>query len=245
VTGLTHRGRVRPLNQDAAAVAGWRLLDGVVAQHGVRLREPLCCAVADGAGGHPAGERASAAALAALMAHEGIADTAALGEAIAAANARLFDEMTADPTCRGMATTLATLVATEDDILLGNVGDSRIYEITRQGVLQLSVDDRPERPEWAGADYETSVLTQVVGGFEPDAAPVPHLDRCALEPGLRFLLCTDGLGACLDDDAVGDVVARASGDAAAVRDLLTAALTAGAPDNVTLMIVRFERTEAR
>lgn len=234
---------MRTRNQDAAGFNGWGVLDGTVATRRLSLIDPLCCVVADGAGGHPAGERASAAAVAGLMAAAPLTDGTAVVEAIGAVHRRLHDEMALDPACHGMATTLAVLVATPDDILLANVGDSRIYEVAGDGLLQMSVDDRPERPEWAEADYQSSVLTQVVGGYDAAVTPVPHVDRCHPEDGLRFLLCSDGLGACMPDDRVAELLHAAPNDLTAARTLVDAALRAGAPDNVTVMLVRIERPE--
>jgi len=205
--------------------------------------ESLTCAVADGAGGHPAGERASAAALASIMA-AAIPSTHALGEAVTTAHARLHDEIDGDPSCRGMATTVAILVVSGEEVLLANVGDSRIYEVLPSGLLQLSVDDRAARPDWADEAHETSVLTQVVGGFERGVIPQPHVDRCPAEDGLCFLLCSDGVAACLSDDQVADCLSDAENDAGALRRLVDACLRAGAPDNVTVMLTRIRRGTA-
>lgn len=241
VTGLTHRGAVRLRNQDAGAFADWSLLEDVSAHRRIVLGHPCCCAVADGAGGHPAGERASALALAALMAQAVPTDPDDLVRVVQRVHERLHREMALDGSCRGMATTLAALVATPKDILLVNVGDSRIYEVGEDGLLQLSVDDRPERPEWAETSSETSVLTQVIGGYDAANVPTPHVDRLHAEDGLRFLLCSDGLAACVDDDRVAQIIAAAADDRAAVRGLVDAALRAGAPDNVTVMLVNLQQ----
>ena len=130
----------------------------------------------------------------------------------------------------GMATTAAVVSFTARSVLIAHVGDTRVYELGGEGTTLLTTDDRST----AGG----STLTQALGGPSLEPQPTPHLTRLACEPALRFLLCTDGVNACLDQPALGQLVRAHVDDAELVGVILTEVLAAGAPDNVTVFVIR-------
>ena len=234
----THRGRLRQRNEDAVGVAGWRATPEAIPAE-LHAVAPLMAVVADGAGGHPAGDHASRTVVDYLLAREQAVSTPELlAKVIAGAHEELHLQMSGVPDRVGMGSTVAAVMVTSDSVIVGNVGDSKIYELIDGELVQLSVDDNPARPDWAGDDWETSTLTQMLGGA-PTATVAPHVDRYALEPGLAFLLCSDGLTACVDEAAIAATVGSANGDSrSAAYQLIQRALVAGAPDNVSIALLR-------
>ncbi len=240
ITAFSHRGARRVRNQDRALVAGWLVPDGVLLRRRLLLGHPVFIAVADGAGGHPFGERASADALASMASGAVTSTTAALAESIVSAHHALHDQMTIEPESSGMATTIAALVVTPQDTLYANVGDSAVFDLGSDELFQLSIDDHPPRPPGVDPEARSSVVTQVVGGADRAVLPQPHVGRCPTEPGLRLLVCSDGLEAALSRAQIAQIVRDAGADVQAVRILVDEALRAGAPDNVTVVMVHLE-----
>jgi serine/threonine protein phosphatase PrpC len=242
IAALTHRGMTRTENQDAGGAGRWLLADGLLGTMYLPVRKVVPCCVADGAGGHPAGRRASSIAASAFLdtsAHQ--SERADVAAAALAAHRALQREMEGDPGCSGMGSTIAALQVTKSDVFLANVGDSRIYELNPSGITQLSVDDHPPKPDFVSDAATTSVLTQMLGGPAGGAEPIAHIERCPVEHGLRFLLCSDGLAAVLQDHEIAAIVAHASTDTQAVEDLVAGALDRGAPDNVTVMLAEIRQ----
>ena len=234
VTAFTHCGAVRPGNQDAAGAGSAGIGAWLAAESGapstLRISSlPAMIVVADGAGGHPAGDVASRIAVTVLLEHGTRIRTAQdLGDAFLAAHAALQARMATDPGTVGMTTTAAALVVTERSVLIGHVGDSRIYELGHDELLALTDDDR--------ASPGGTVLTQGLGGPLGHAAPTPHLDRLAVESQLRFLLCTDGVTERLDELTLDTLRRERRGDFELAQSLLDGALERGAPDNVTAVV---------
>ena len=116
-----------------------------------------------------------------------------------------------------------------------NVGDSRVYAVSGSGVERASEDDSPTLAE---GQTHTSIVTQTLGG-SPTLRPVdPHVTSYDLDPGVRYLACTDGLTDVVDDDAITAVLAEHTG-AEAVYHLWKAAMDKGGPDNITVALVEF------
>lgn len=224
---LTHRGRVREANEDAAGVAGWTLAgdEPIVVTLSLPVSAPVDVVVADGLGGHRGGAHASRTAVAAYQRalHAG----AGLAEAVMAADAAVHEAADRDSGLRGMGTTLvAVRVAADGSLSVINVGDSRAYRLVGGYLVQLSEDDRA-----VGA---RSSLLQALGG-ERRVALEPHLFTDSARDGDMLLLCTDGLHDVLDE---GDIVGLLSQPLAeAVSGLVAAALERGAPDNVTVVVM--------
>lgn len=226
VGAATHQGNYRSGNEDAVLAA-----------------YPLFL-VADGMGGHAAGEVASAIAIA-TMAELGTREPllAAVVAQVSEANARIRAEGTR-PGRRGMGTTLTGIVALADGAwAVLNVGDSRVL-LTRQGELRQLTTDHSEvqdmvhlgllAPEEAAVHPMRHVITRSLGAGE--SVRVDH-DRIELIPGDRVLVCSDGLTDEVSPDEISWVMDTAEGPQEAAEALVTAALTHGGHDNVTVVVV--------
>jgi serine/threonine protein phosphatase PrpC len=199
-------------------------------------------AVADGMGGHNAGEVASATALEALRA--AVASGQALDAAIVRANAAVFEKAATDRSMSGMGTTLtAVVILGESTLLVGHVGDSRAYRI-RDGMLEQLTEDhslveelvREGRlsPEEAEVHPQRSIITRALG-IDPEV----DVDLYTLEAhtGDRILLCSDGLTTMLRDDVVLQVAELETDPRLAADRLVDAANDAGGEDNITVLII--------
>src|SRR5881409_3947614 len=139
ITAATHRGATRRTNEDAAGAGGWIVPEGGRAVQ-VATTLPVACVVADGVGGHPAGDLASRLVVVALAsAATSIRSLPEAQSAIAAAHAALHTRMRAEPVVFGMATTVALVHVGAEEVLVANVGDTRVYELAGAGLLRLSV----------------------------------------------------------------------------------------------------------
>ena len=237
VTAASHRGRVRERNEDAVGVQGWTAQrdDGRTVELRVPARPSATCVVADGMGGHRAGHVASRLAVETISGDLGDISTDVVRASFLTAHERIRAAAAASEQ-HGMGTTAVSLSLADSSLIVANVGDSRLYEIG-DGLIPLSRDDSPALP---GEEEKTRshVLTQALGG---DSPPVVHLDRLQLEPGLRFILCTDGLTDTMTEESLERLcVEHASGGAMLVQDLIARALQAGAPDNVTVALAEIE-----
>ncbi len=229
VTAFTHRGKLRAGNEDAITVAGW-IADAAMA--GPRRSrhvpaEPLLVALADGLGGHAAGEVASRYAVDRL-ATQALGDETSIATALAAINAELYRTMAAAPELLGMGTTVAGLLLTASRALWFNVGDSRIYRYRDGCLQQLSIDDVPP-------GTRTGIITQTLGGSHRPVPVRPHIGGEDLSHPSRFLLCSDGL---TDMIGVAEMErAMAAADEDAVPALFTHAMQAGGADNISIIAV--------
>lgn len=205
-------------------------------------------AVADGMGGHEAGEVASATVVEALesMGRPVSAPDllARLEDRILRANTRLREIARAR---RGamIGTTVAVLLAYEQFYAVVWSGDSRIYRVRQGGIVQLTRDHteaqemvdrgiitREEARTWP----RRNVITRAVGVHDD---PELELDHGILEPGDAFLLCSDGLTGHVADDEILRLVEREPGAQAACDALIALTLERGATDNVTVVVVRY------
>jgi len=231
--GATHRGIVRKANEDAYLDRPDRGL----------------WAVADGMGGHAAGDLASRLVVQAL---ETVPQHRFLGRAVASLRDCLGDanrRLGVEARRRGervIGSTLATLVAMGEQCVLLWVGDSRIYRL-RNGTLhrlshdhsrvQALVDLSPDATEEHPAAH---VITRALGAgerLEVDA------QICALKSGDRFLLCTDGLTREIPEGDIAELAARIALNAVS-QALIDAACQRGARDNATAVVVDFLPPEA-
>ncbi|WNV85322.1 protein phosphatase 2C domain-containing protein [Umezawaea sp. Da 62-37] len=230
VVAMTCTGAVRRTNEDRVGVFGWLAPVGMGAPTGMRraATEPLVVAVADGLGGHAAGEVASRRAVTALMDDpRSLVDERALLGRYLDVHTSLLASGRDHPEQRGMATTLASVVVLPDTVLVCNVGDSRVYYVEPGYVEQLTVDDVD--PMGSGA------LVQVLGGLH-DSPAEPRVSSLPLTTDIRLLLCSDGLHGSLPTDVLRSSVVDQD-PYAAVTALHEAAHRAGAPDNISLCLV--------
>lgn len=231
--GRSDIGRKRAVNEDSVLVG------------------PPVFAVADGMGGHAAGDRASAAVVERLAALRAAADRGYLElphleEAIRAA-AGDIDELAAHIPVGAGTTVTGTVLTLHDGepcFAVFNIGDSRVYLLDAEGgfsrvtrdhsVVQELVDAGLLAEEDAEDHPESNVITRAVG-FRDD--PRPDVWILPIEPGMRLLLCSDGLTKELDDARIRSHLAEGGTAARTADGLMDAALAAGGRDNVTVVVI--------
>jgi serine/threonine protein phosphatase PrpC len=140
-----------------------------------------------------------------------------------------------------MGTTVAGMVVAPSGILVFNVGDSRVYRIERDGLVQLSTDDTPgpKLADGRTAAMTSNLVTQSLGGAYQLAGIDPHVLSEPLEDGARYLICSDGLSDLLERRAMEGLLG--DDDAASARALFEAAMARGGEDNISLILLRLER----
>lgn len=230
--GATHVGLVRTGNEDAFYTGRTVFV------------------VADGLGGHVAGEVASALAVERVAqfdpgAHEDLEDLQrALADAVRAANTVVHDDAQAHHERAGMGTTVTAAAVSQGRVLLAHVGDSRAYLHRAGSLRQLTTDHTAAQeavdagyltPEQAARRPERHMLARAVG-LKPDVV-VDTPPPVGLEAGDRLLLCSDGLIEPVDDEGIATILAEHPDPEEACAALVQAALDGGAPDNVTVVLV--------
>ncbi len=207
-------------------------------------------AVADGMGGAAAGEVASATAIRQLReAFEAGEPTAEnLSGAAQAANRAIWDQAEANPDMRGMGTTLVALALVDDGALAAiNVGDSRLYRFHDDNLTQVTSDhnlvaelvaEGRLSKEEAEFHPRRNIMTRALG-VDPEV-PV-DLFPLEVEPGDRFLLCSDGLPRELPDDHIASVLRRLADPQQAAQELVEEAKRRGGNDNITVVLVEVDR----
>jgi serine/threonine protein phosphatase PrpC len=209
---------------------------------------PNLLAIADGMGGHAAGEVASAVAISALapLDHQGLHDSeemlGALAEAVAAANSTLHEMSIADPSVEGMGTTLTALLWSGAQIALCHIGDSRayllrdgdFYQITRDHTLvQSLVDEGRLSPEAAATHPQRSLVMRALQS-STDAEPDLGMREARL--GDRYLLCSDGLSDVVTEQTMHKTLVTCTDADQAVLQLIDLAIRSGGPDNITCIV---------
>jgi protein phosphatase len=207
---------------------------------------PRLLAVADGMGGHAAGEVASAVAIAALSGLDEDQSTSdlmkALAEAVKRANQDLHDMVAADPSIGGMGTTLTAMLWSGTRVALCHIGDSRAYvlsggefrQITHDHTLvQSLVDDGRISPDEAATHPQRSLLLRALDGTT-DAEPDLSLREAKL--GDRYLLCSDGLSGVVSEETLHRTLAAIDEPDDAVLQLVELAIKGGGPDNITCIV---------
>ena len=218
------------------------------------LSERPVAAVADGMGGHNAGEVASAIAIEELTALKGMgpwpnerAATDDLKRAIVRANRRIREMAAGDRELNGMGTTLVAVLEDGDSVHLANVGDSRAY-LLRQGELtqvtvdhtlvQELVDDGRLSPKDAERHPQRSMITRALG---VDQQVEIDLFTYKLLPGDRLVLCSDGLSDVLKPAQIRNALLRVRDPQKAAERLVTLAVEGGGPDNITVIVIDTEQ----
>jgi serine/threonine protein phosphatase PrpC len=228
--GSSDVGRVRQGNEDA-----------LLAEHGVFV-------VADGMGGHNAGEVASEIAVTTMRSalRDSVTSTEQLRELVQQANTSIYTASLDDSTQRGMGTTLTALVmipGVADRVLVANVGDSRTY-VLRDGVLsrittdhsyvQELVNEGVITAEDARKHPQKNIVTRALGIDRYVAVDVFSHD---MRTGDRFLLCSDGLVDEVTDADITNILSSNANATDAANALVAAANDAGGRDNTTVVVV--------
>ncbi|HEV8621214.1 MAG TPA: protein phosphatase 2C domain-containing protein [Nitrospiraceae bacterium] len=239
--GRTETGHVRASNQDALAL----------------LNDCGVWIVADGMGGHPAGDLAAQTAVAVatqrareraswLLEHPS-AGAEFVADLVTSANWRIHDLMMAQPTLRGMGTTIVALAmtpATPPVAHIAHLGDSRAY-LYRAGELKQLTRDHTlvEKFVQRGLIDAAMALTHperhiLTKGLGMGVTMKPELTETPVTPHDLIVLCSDGLTKMLEDAAIASVLSRANGDPyRACHELIEQALSRGGEDNVTVIVV--------
>ncbi len=227
----TDVGRLRSNNQDSLLVVAANDLYGV----------------ADGMGGHQGGEVASAMAVEALRAEPGEATLEDLKTAVRQANRTIFEKAGSDPDLHGMGTTLCAIRVVSgpegEEIAWVNVGDSRIYLLRDDRLIQLSEDhslvedllrDGQLTEDEAAVHPQRNILTRALG-IDLDV----DVDGDTVLPftGDRYLMCSDGLFNEVTEDEIASVLRRLEDPDEAAGELVRLANEGGGRDNTTVVVV--------
>ncbi len=239
VWGITDQGVVRPQNQDAY------YLEAPNEQMALAL-------VCDGMGGARAGNVAS------TMAVETFVETmqgwqeqtddpgGLLQKAAVQANTTVYRRAVSDPDCQGMGTTLVAALVKEKNAYLLNIGDSRAYHIGGAGIAKITrdhsvVEDLVLRgditPEEARTHPHKNLITRALGA---EIFVQADLFEKELEAGDHLLLCSDGLSNVVTDQEMLYEVLHGGPPEGCCQRLLDIALSRGAPDNVTVILIQCE-----
>lgn len=235
VGSLTDIGKVREINQDSYAV-----------DEGQGL-----FIVADGMGGHAAGEKASQTAVQIITERLGGTVGAstngqlldALQTAIQDANREIINASMEDSSMRGMGTTATVLVTKGNQLYVGHVGDSRAYLIRNRRIDQITEDHsivaqlvraRAITPQEAARHPYRNVITRCLGMQVEVEADTQQRE---LKPGDRLLICSDGLSGLVSDDEMLQMVLSSDDPQKTCQDLVNLALERGGSDNITVVLI--------
>lgn len=221
-------GKVRSKNDDSA-YAGHHL-----------------AVVADGMGGHAGGNIASASTVLEMihLDEDGYDDAGtALADEIQTANSLLSDLVRTSPALAGMGTTVTAMLLAGDTLHFAHIGDSRAYRL-KDGVfeqisvdhtfVQRLIDEGRLRPEDAETHPHKNVLMRVLG--DVDASPELDLAAFDADVGERWMLCSDGLNAVVDEGTIEQIVRAYPDLQECVDRLVELTLEGGSPDNVTVVV---------
>ena len=208
---------------------------------------PHLLVIADGMGGHAAGDVASSVAIARLVTLDD--ESAASGDALerltttlADANQDLRDRVAAEPSLHGMGTTVTALLNSDGKLALAHIGDSRGY-LLRDGQLtqithdhtfvQSLVDDGRLTEEEARSHPQRNLITRVLTGEREDT---PDLSVREARPGDTYLLCSDGLTGVVTEETLAEVLGDGTDVGTRAEKLIDLALKGGSSDNVTCVV---------
>ena len=215
---------------------------------------PRLLAVADGMGGHAAGEVASSLTIASMAKLDseppGGDMLAELAAAVAAANTRLQEMIIANPAVEGMGTTLTALFWSDGHAAVCHIGDSRgyllregeLYQITHDHTLvQSLVDEGRISADDVSTHPQRSLLLRALDGR---SIAEPDLSVHDGQVGDRYLLCSDGLSGVVSDETLRETMASIEDPEAVTRQLIELALHGGGPDNITCIVADVVDTAA-
>ncbi len=225
---LTDVGNIRDINEDDLLIV-----------------DDFLFVVADGMGGHVAGEVASREAVEAMRdAYDGPATTDDLRGAVRLANGAVWKRGSDDPTDRGMGTTVTAVAVIDGDTLaVANVGDSRTYLLRDDELVQLTQDH-----SFVQEAVRTGQLTRAQAESHPRRSQLTRalgvsddvdVDVDVVEPltGDRFLLCSDGLWDEVGDELIAMVLINRAAPEEAASELVRWAKEAGGRDNITVIVL--------
>lgn len=202
--------------------------------------------VADGMGGHRAGDKASRMAIDITV--DFIKDStlenpiAILKRAIAFANSEIFKAAGNDPDLQGMGTTMVAAIALDGKLYVANIGDSRLYAIDSD-IKQITMDHslveelirNGELERKKGRNHpERNIITKAMGSKEEI---VPDFFEVDIHKSERFLLCSDGLSNMVEDDEIRDIVVEHDDLKEMTQALIDRANYYGGSDNISVVVI--------
>jgi PPM family protein phosphatase len=268
--GLSDPGRVRPSNEDHFAIVE---LTRTLCVHQTTLPQKKAqysshrghvLLVADGMGGHQAGEVASSLTVETiedfllntlkrfsdLQVSEEQSALKELQSALRQADARIFEETARHPEWRGMGTTLTLAFATNWKLFVAHAGDSRCYLFSKNELHHLTQDHTVVAelirqgalsPEGGLRHSSPHVVTNVLGGNDPGVRVELH--KLDLHPDDVVLLCSDGLTEMVSDDQMATILREEPEPKRACGRLVAEANKQGGRDNITIIVARMETAE--
>jgi PPM family protein phosphatase len=222
----SHKGMVRDKNEDSVYPGTSGESDGDV-----------LVIVADGMGGHVAGEVASRIAVNAAASTD-----LAAADRVAAGNRAIREEVARDPSLEGMGTTMTLLIIDDDVATLGHIGDSRAYLLRDGDLTQLTADHTVAAeyvakgelsPDEAATHPQRHMLLRTLGLTRYVNVDEVEVD---IHPGDRILMCSDGLTEMVSDEKIGATMDEGTPDEVVWR-LIEMANDAGGVDNITVAVV--------
>lgn len=241
---MTDRGRKRQINQDAVYYSAYPVGN-----------LPNLFLVADGMGGHQAGDFASRFTIDNLVAlveeAEGNNPISILNDGIRTVNDRLIDQAASDPALYGMGTTLVAACAMGPVLCVANVGDSRLYiigdgeirQITRDHSLVEELVERGEMERGSEAYEERkNIITRAVGARRGVSA---DFFEVSLEAGDTVLMCSDGLSNMVSDEDIARIVNGRDDLKGVCEDLIDEANSNGGKDNIGVVVFRPTQDEVK
>lgn len=237
---LSDRGKIRPHNEDNGGV--------LVNQAGIYL-----AFVADGMGGHRAGDVASSLTLSKLKEYWNETESFSTPESIEEwfiehinrLNQHIFEEAGKNPECQGMGTTIVAAIVTEQFATIANVGDSRCYILNDEGFKQLTedhslVNELVKTGQISKEDAENhprkNVLLRALG-TEPSVEI--DIKTITFEEGNYLLLCSDGLSNKLSNQEMEQILLKDCPINEKAQEMIDLANQYGGEDNITLIILEF------
>ncbi len=239
VYAITDIGRMRPINEDSYYAP----------REGERF-----CAVADGMGGHNAGEVASAIAVNVFsesMREAGHISAEALCAAVESANDAVYHTAMENEGMNGMGTTFSALAVREDVAFIAHVGDSRIYLVRRGAILQVTTDHTLVEemvrkglitPREARVHPRRNIITRALGTEPSVQVDVIQMSVC---PGDAFFLCSDGMTNYVDERAILNAAMSGEDWQDKLKHLVSVALENGGADNITALFAVIEEASNR
>ncbi len=246
VFGNSDAGHIRELNEDSFVICGF---ENGEAQG--------FCILADGMGGHNAGEVASSMAtkiisneLAQSDLHGGENEIVSqITASLDYANNEIYRKSISSRETSGMGTTAVVVYINGSTAYIANIGDSRAYLIDREEMRQITVDHSIVQnlldsgsitPQEARNHPEKNIITKALG-----TEPCEDYDifEFPLRQGDKILLCSDGLTDMLEDSRIIDIIRSNESDEAAVNSLIAAANEDGGKDNITAILISFNGEE--
>ena len=265
--GVTDKGKVRPANEDQFLIAelskAMRVMQTTLAEPKLQIGEERAhlFLVADGMGGHHAGERASALAATAIeqftlnsfkwfFGSDSIEAKKVLAQfesAFTRADAAIVEEAAEDPKLRGMGTTVTMAFQLGPQLCVVHVGDSRAYLYRQSQLHQLTQDHTLVaemvrsgvlQPDQVADHRLRHVITNVMGGAEAGVKVEARALRVQADDCL--LLCSDGLTEMVPNEVIAATLDAERDPEAAATKLLALAMEGAASDNITLVVARFD-----